>query len=89
VRTLAWISHNHRLARDFERYAQFAAAFFGGESTQSAQPSTRAHIKPRMGEIVVVDDSVTVLFGRTDVLIQGIRRAVAHSVQVTRLRGDP
>lgn len=26
-RTLAWISHNRRLARDFERYAQSAAAF--------------------------------------------------------------
>jgi hypothetical protein len=26
-RTLAWISHNRRLARDFERYARFAAAF--------------------------------------------------------------
>ena len=26
-RTLAWISHNRRLARDFERYARSAAAF--------------------------------------------------------------
>jgi transposase len=26
-RTLAWISRNRRLARDFERYAQTAAAF--------------------------------------------------------------
>jgi transposase len=26
-RTLAWISRNRRLARDFERYAQSAAAF--------------------------------------------------------------
>ena len=26
-RTLAWISHNRRLARDFERYARWAAAF--------------------------------------------------------------
>jgi putative transposase len=26
-RTLAWISHNRRLARDFERYARTAAAF--------------------------------------------------------------
>lgn len=26
-RTLAWISHNRRLARDFERYVQSAAAF--------------------------------------------------------------
>ena len=25
--TLAWISHNRRLARDFERYARSAAAF--------------------------------------------------------------
>jgi transposase len=26
-RTLAWISHNRRLARDFERYARSTAAF--------------------------------------------------------------
>jgi transposase len=26
-RTLAWISHNRRLARDFERYARSAATF--------------------------------------------------------------
>jgi transposase len=26
-RTLAWISHNRRLARDFERYARTVAAF--------------------------------------------------------------
>lgn len=26
-RTLAWISHNRRLARDFERYARSGAAF--------------------------------------------------------------
>jgi transposase len=26
-RTLAWISHNRRLARDFERYARSATAF--------------------------------------------------------------
>jgi transposase len=26
-RTLAWISHNRRLARDFERYARSVAAF--------------------------------------------------------------
>jgi transposase len=26
-RTLAWIGHNRRLARDFERYARSAAAF--------------------------------------------------------------
>ena len=26
-RTLAWISRNHRLARDFERYAHTVAAF--------------------------------------------------------------
>ena len=26
-RTLAWISHNRRLARDFERYARTGAAF--------------------------------------------------------------
>jgi hypothetical protein len=26
-RMLAWISHNRRLARDFERYARSAAAF--------------------------------------------------------------
>ena len=26
-RTIAWISHNRRLARDFERYARSAAAF--------------------------------------------------------------
>jgi transposase len=26
-RTLAWVSHNRRLARDFERYARTAAAF--------------------------------------------------------------
>jgi hypothetical protein len=26
-RTLAWISHSRRLARDFERYARSAAAF--------------------------------------------------------------
>ena len=26
-RTLAWISHNRRLARDFERYARSAVAF--------------------------------------------------------------
>ena len=26
-RTLAWISHNRRLARDFERYARTTAAF--------------------------------------------------------------
>jgi transposase len=27
-RTLAWISRNRRLARDFERYARTVAAFF-------------------------------------------------------------
>jgi transposase len=27
--TLAWISHNRRLAHDFERYARSAAAFVG------------------------------------------------------------
>jgi transposase len=27
-RTLAWVSRNRRLARDFERYARTAAAFF-------------------------------------------------------------
>jgi len=28
-RTLAWISRNRRLARDFERYARTVAAFVG------------------------------------------------------------